>query len=397
MTTVLGLMSGTSLDGIDVAVVDLEPAGPVLRGGLRHADTVAWPDDLGSRLAAVLGGASSDVATWCRLHTALGQALGEVAACAMTVVGEVDLVVSHGHTLHHDVVDGAVAGTLQVGQPAAIAEATGCPVVADLRARDVAAGGQGAPLVARVDELLLAGHRDPVAALNLGGIANVTVVAPGADTVAFDVGPGNVLLDLAVSRATDGRESFDRDGRLAARGSVHGELRARLLADDHLARTAPKTTGRERYDAGFLDAAVAGFDLDVEDLLATLVDVVAASVVADLVAHRVTRAWAGGGGVANRALWDALVRRGDAAGIAVAPIDELGLPADAREAIAFAVLGWLTWHGLAGNVSAATGAAGPRVLGSVTPGAGPLCPPAPVEAPERLVMSVVPARAAVPR
>ena len=178
----------------------------------------------------------------CRLDTRIGQAFAEVAVAAIEHVGPVDLIVSHGQTLYHWVEDGTVKGTLQLGQPAWIAERTHVPVVSDLRPRDVAAGGQGAPLVSLLDTLLLAGRDGRPAALNLGGIANLTV-----PPLAFDTGPGNALLDRA-ARQLAGRP-YDDDGALAAAGPVVPELLDRLLADPYYARPAPKSTGPEHFDA----------------------------------------------------------------------------------------------------------------------------------------------------
>lgn len=386
-TRVAGVMTGTSVDGIDVAVVDIDASTPEWLVDLRHAETTAFPDGLEDAIKAVLPPATSDVGTWCDLHARLGAAVGEVVGRIADHVDGVDLVVSHGQTVFHDVVDGRVRATLQIGQPAEVAERTGLPVISDLRARDVAAGGQGAPLVARFDELVLAGRDRAVAAVNLGGIANVTVVSADHPTVAFDSGPANVLSDLAVQRNGSPGSRFDRDGRLATGGTVLPELRGRLAADPYLAQPPPKTTGRERYNLAFLDAAVDGLgDLELPDLLATLVDVAAGSVARDLAAHHATRAWVSGGGVHNIALWNGLVSAAGTQGIDIRRCDDLGVPTDTKEAIAFAVLGLCSWGGCPGNVAGATGAAGPRVLGSLTPGAAGWGGPGPLATPRTLRM-----------
>ena len=244
-------MSGTSADGIDAAAADLRLDGELLE--LVPLGALAAPLPAGYRelVRAVLPPASTTAEAVCRLDTAAGRAFAEVAARAVAELcgGRADLVVSHGQTVHHWVDGGpgisTVHGTLQLGQPAWIAERTGLPVVADLRPRDVAAGGQGAPLVSAIDVLLLAGRPGPAAALNLGGIANVTVVAPGRDPVAFDTGPANALLDAAVLDRTGA--THDVDGALAARGHVHEPLLARLLAEPYYALPPPRTTGRELF------------------------------------------------------------------------------------------------------------------------------------------------------
>lgn len=382
---VFGLVSGTSVDGVDLAAAEFALVGDTLQLRRIGAETRPWPDRLRERVLAALGTATTTAAEICRLDHDLGAALGEIAAGAVDRYGPVDLVASHGQTLHHDVAeDGTVRATLQVGQPAQLAERTGLPVVADFRVRDVAAGGQGAPLVSILDELLLTGVDDgPVAALNLGGIANLTVVRPDGPTLAFDCGPANALLDLATARAT-GRP-YDPDGVRTARGTVDQALLSVLLADPYLAAAPPKSTGKERYHAGFLDAALALAPVPrLDDLLATLAAQTAAAVAADADRYRVARVWVSGGGVHNAGLMAALRRRLPA----LATTDELGLPVDAKEAYAFAVLGWLSWHGLPGTVPSCTGAAGPRILGALTPGAGPLRLPPPLPTPPRRVVVV---------
>lgn len=379
---VVGLISGTSVDGIDVAAARLWRGGDQLVLAPLGARSVAFEPGLRDRVQAALPPATSSAEELCRLDADLGRAFAQAAVTGVDQLagGRADLLVSHGQTMYHDVVDGQVRGTLQLGQPAFVAERTGLPVVSDLRARDVAAGGQGAPLVSVLDELLLSGARTPVAALNLGGIANLTIVRPDASTLAFDCGPANALLDVAVRRATGGRVSYDEDGRRAAAGRVDAALLRALLADPYLQRPPPKSTGRERYHAGYLDRMLTSAPVDsIDDQLATLVEAVAVIVARDAAGHGVTRVYVSGGGMHNATLLGALARRLAAEGVALDTIDDLGLPGDAKEAYAFAVLGWLTWHGLTGTVPSCTGAVGPRVLGSITPGSRPLRLPDPDE------------------
>ncbi|GGI08418.1 anhydro-N-acetylmuramic acid kinase [Egicoccus halophilus] len=388
---VVGMMSGTSVDGVDVAVVDVDAVDGGERLVLRRVAEATVPFDpaLRQRVLDVLPGSTAahrpDVGELCRLDADLGRALAAAARQAVTELadGAADLLVSHGQSVHHEVVDGRVLATLQLGQPAEIAEATGLPVVSDLRTRDVAAGGQGAPLVSLLDQLVLADTTAPVAALNLGGIANLTVVAPDRPTVAFDAGPANALLDAAVRTATDGREHHDPGGRRTAVGRVDEALLAVLLDDPFLAAPAPKSTGKERYHAGYLDRALAAAPVDrLEDRLATLAEAVAVAVADHAARHAVRRVVGSGGGVHNAGLVAALRRRLAAMGATWDTSDTLGLPVDGKEAIAFALLGWLSWHGLPGTVASCTGAAGPRVLGSLTPGADPLrLPASPAAAP----------------
>lgn len=393
---VLGLMSGTSVDGVDAAVAELTAAGDTLQLTRIGELTLPWPAGLRERVVGAQArgsrGEAGSPAVVARLDRDLGAALGNIAAEALTRLGPVALIASHGQTVSHEVTaDRRVRSTLQLGSPAELAERTGLPVVADFRVRDVAAGGQGAPLVSMLDELLLAGvaatAAGPVAALNLGGIANLTVVRPGAPTVAFDCGPGNALLDAAAARATG--HSYDAAGRLTARGAVDPALLAVLCDDPYLAAPPPKSTGKERYHAGYLDAALAAAPVAAaEDLLATLAAFTAAAVAGDAARYQVRRVYASGGGVHNAGLMSALRQRLGEARAELTTTDELGMPPDAKEAYAFAVLGWLTWHGLAGNVPSCTGAAGARVLGTLTPGAGPLRLPVPLPAaPRRVALS----------
>jgi anhydro-N-acetylmuramic acid kinase len=273
----------------------------------------------------------------------------------------------------HWVEDGHARGTLQLGRPAWIAERTGLPVVSDLRARDVAAGGQGAPLASTLDRLwlrdLAAASGKPAVALNIGGIANITIVHPDGHAIAYDTGPGNALLDLAAFRTT-GRRS-DVDGGLAASGQIRQELLSRLLAEPYYSAEPPKSTGKELFHADYLDAALDGLTVEPEDLLATLTELTARTI-----AEACTGAGtvvASGGGVENPVLMRTL--GGHLAGTRLVTSDELGLPRGAKEAYLTALLGWLTWHGIPANVPGATGASGPRLLGSITPGSTPLALP----------------------
>ena len=280
----------------------------------------------------------------------------------------VDLIVSHGQTIFHWVDDeGRARGTLQVGQPAWIAEATGIPVVADLRARDIAAGGHGAPLASTLDELLLAGSAETAGALNLGGIANITVVAADVPTIAFDIGPANALIDAAVSAATGGAEAFDADGAHARRGRVHAELLERLLAEPYYRQPPPKSTGKELFHGAYLDRHVAASGaVDADDVVATVTALTAITVADVCRQFGVGRLVVSGGGVENPALMERLGV--ELPGIAITRIDEYGIPSAAKEAYLFALIGFLTLHHLPGNVASATGATGPAVLGCLLPG-----------------------------
>ncbi|RKT57072.1 anhydro-N-acetylmuramic acid kinase [Saccharothrix australiensis] len=356
---VIGLISGTSMDAIDVAVGDFTLDGPVVvLTPVAHGEHPFPPE---------LRAPPADARDLCVLDTRLGQAFAEAARPHAA-----DLVASLGQTAHHWVADGRCLGTLQVGAPAWIAEATGLPVVADFRVRDVAAGGHGAPLASTLDALWLAELPGAVA-LNVGGIANITRITPDG-VLACDTGPGNALMDAAMTALSGGLRTHDVDGEFAARGHVHAELLDRLLADPYYARPAPKSTGKEHFDRAYLDRVTDGLVMPAEDLLATLTELTARTV-ADACAGAST-VIGSGGGMRNPVLVDSLRRRVD-----LRRSDDLGLPADGKEAYLAALLGFLTWHGLPANVPAATGATGPRLLGSITPGRAPLRLPEPAGAP----------------
>ncbi|MDX3071041.1 anhydro-N-acetylmuramic acid kinase [Streptomyces sp. MI02-7b] len=391
---VIGLMSGTSYDAIEVAAADLTLDGDtlVLRP-LGHL-SVPYPDGLRDLIAATLPPAATTTQDICALDTGIGQAFAGAAGRALRELcdGAADLVVSHGQTMHHWVEDGTVRGTLQLGQPAWIAEATGLPVVSDLRSRDVAAGGQGAPLVGMTDALLLRALPGTPAALNLGGIANVTVVAPGAEPLAFDTGPANALLDAAVRHFTGGAAAYDEDGRRAAAGRTVPELLSLLLDDPYYRRPAPKSTGKELFHLPYLLRALDALPAPgpgPDDVLATLTRLTAVTVADACRAHGVTELVVSGGGVRNPVLTGMIGE--ELPGVPLRPSDDLGLPSDAKEALAFAVLGFLTVHGLPGALPSGTGARRATLLGSITPGLSPLRLPEPAERVPRLLRITGPA------
>lgn len=386
---VIGLMSGTSYDAIEAAAADLAlDDDTLLLRPLGHL-SVPYPEELRDRVAAALPPAHTTTGAVCALDTGIGQAFAGAAGRALRdlCAGTADLVVSHGQTMYHWVEDGMVRGTLQLGQPAWIAEATGLPVVSDLRSRDVAAGGQGAPLVALTDALLLSGLPGTPAALNLGGIANMTVLAPGAEPLAFDTGPANALLDAAVHHFTDGAAAYDEDGRRAAAGRVSPALLRVLLDDPYYRRPAPKSTGKEHFHLPYLRRALDTVPVPATaDVLATLTRLTAVTVADACRAHGVTRLVVSGGGTRNPVLMRMLAE--ELPGVPLGPSDDLGLPSAAKEALAFAVLGFLTAHGLPGALPSGTGARRATVLGSITPGRSPLRLPEPAARPPRLLRIV---------
>jgi anhydro-N-acetylmuramic acid kinase len=384
---VLGLSSGTSHDGIDAALVEFTSDGPMLRARLLRHGTTAYTPRLREAIRAALPPAKVDLGDVCRLDTHIGQ---EFAAVAAEYADEAELVCSHGQTMYHWADGDGVHGTLQLGQPAWIAERTGLPVVADVRARDVAAGGQGAPLVAILDRLLLAGMPGRPGALNIGGIANLTVPAgspserseaPGAGPadavpVAYDTGPGNALLDAA-ALALHG-VAYDVNGELAARGTVLPDLLEELLAEPYYRRRPPKSTGKELFHPGYLDGRLDG--QNPEDVLATLTELTVITIGAEVRRHELDSVVVSGGGARNGFLMrrlGALIRPAR-----LTTSDALGVPVDGKEAVLFALIGWLTVHGLAGTIPVCTGARTASVLGSVV---GPFAPRM-ATMPDRLVV-----------
>jgi anhydro-N-acetylmuramic acid kinase len=385
---VVGMISGTSMDGIDVAAAELTMHDDAVELRPLGARSIPYEPSLRADLAAVLPPATTTAAEVCRLDTVVGLAFAEAAEVAIAELAgaTADLVVSHGQTIFHWVDDeGRARGTLQIGQPAWIAETTGVPVVADLRARDIAAGGHGAPLAGLFDQLLLAGSADTTAALNLGGIANLTIVDPSAETLAFDTGPASALIDAVVEHISGGAERYDRDGARAHRGRVDGDLLDQLLGEPYYRRPPPKSTGKELFNLPYLIERVGDRAIGDDDLVATVTALTAATVADACRDHGVRRLVVSGGGAANPSLMEMLA--GELPGTSITTIDELGIPADAKEAYFFALLGFLTVHQLAGNLPSATGASRPVVLGCVLPGRSgfPRCEPVSAP-PSRLVV-----------
>jgi anhydro-N-acetylmuramic acid kinase len=381
---VIGLMSGTSADGVDAALVEITPGGdrPALR--VVAWETLAYPAGLRQRILAVAsGGTTAEV---CHLDAYLGELFAEaavqVARNAGVPLAEVDLIGSHGQTIHHLPAarpEGAhvVRSSLQIGEPAVIAERTGVTTIADFRPRDLAAGGEGAPLTPIVHHALFARSDRGRVILNLGGIANVTVLPAGSPSSAvtgFDTGPGNVLIDEFVRVTGLSPMGYDEDGRLAAAGQVRPDLLRDLLVHPFIRRGPPKSTGRETFGPAFVDefrrrlrAAGAGD----RDGLATLTALTVEAVVRNLRDFvfpkvEVREVVVTGGGARNafmmRRLSEALPE------CTVASSDDIGFPGRALEAVAFAWLAYLTATGQPGNLPAVTGARGARVLGSIVPG-----------------------------
>lgn len=387
---VVGLMSGTSADGIDAVLAEITGTGGPPQMRQLAFETVPWPvreRDLIGKLIAGQGGTRA----LCRAGFLLGEQFAKAVLRVVKASGlgieEVDLIGSHGQTVWHDVAaDGAVHSTLQIGEAAVIAERTGITTVADFRVADVAAGGQGAPLIPIFDRLFL---RPPPslggcrAVQNIGGIGNVTFLPPAgsdASIKAFDTGPGNVLIDWAAARATEGALQFDKDGELAARGRCDDKLIERWLENPYYQQPPPKSTGRELFSSGLaekyrLEAAEAG--LSMADFTATVTELTAASIgesyrrFAPLPVKEVVVC---GGGARNPVLMDRIesqvtLRCGrDVSLLRYGELDEVPGDEESKEALGFALLAWLAVYGEGGNVPESTGARGVRVLGKISPG-----------------------------
>ncbi len=377
---VAGLISGTSVDGIDVAIVRISGAGARTRLRLEAFQTAPYPPRVRRALLASCNATRISVAEISQLNFLVGELFGRavVKTCAWARIPlrSLDLIGSHGQTIYHqgratDAHGFRLASTLQIGEPAMIAERTGVTTVANFRVADMAAGGLGAPLAPFLDYILYRHPRRGRAALNIGGIANVTLIPPGAtpaDVVALDTGPGNMVLDALVERFTGGRRHFDRGGRMAARGRVHELLLRRLLRHPFFGQPAPRTAGREQFGREFVAALLRGMrreKLSPQDLMATTTALTADSIAAAI--RRFARGpihdlVVSGGGLHNHFLMERLAA---ALPVRVMTAEDFGIPGDAKEAILFAVLACHTIRKIPANVPSATGAKHPAILGKL--------------------------------
>lgn len=372
----IGLMSGSSCDGIDAALVRFKSTGDQLRTKLIDHRTMRFPPTIRDRLLKSTAN-SDDIAG---LDFILGQLFAEAAKSVIESAKQlpepiaVDFIASHGHTvMHAPPRNGSEAhGTLQIGNPSVLSRMTGLPVASNFRPRDIAAGGQGAPLTAYADWILFRQQDEPVACLNIGGIANVTIATPDlGDVIAFDTGPGNMPIDGAIRHLTNGRLQFDKNGRRAARGKTIGSMLDQLLEHPYFDQVPPKSTGREEFgfDAYLAQVIASDHDHTADDVVATVTEAVATSIVEALErfvlpTYSTKRMVVSGGGAHNRSLLR-LLQEG-LPEINVYTSDGAGLPGDAREAIAFAILGNELFCGTPSNVPTATGASKRVVQGSLT-------------------------------
>ncbi len=363
----IGVMSGTSLDGIDAALVDVRPQDNGYDARVLRFATLPFPDGLREDLLSLMPPNAAHAGDFARVHQELGLAF---ASAAEHVRGDasIDYVASHGQTIFHD---GQTHRTWQIGDPFILRERLGVSICYDFRSGDTASSGHGAPLVPYVDWLLLRSNKEPRVVVNIGGIANVTSLPPAAqreEVLAFDAGPGVMLLDAFIHERTDGARSYDHDGQLASRGVVQTHALAAMLGHPYFSRPAPKTTGREQFGEEFrstYDAVLRR--LTLEDGCATLA-ALTATVLTDAI-HRyapgATRVICSGGGIHHAPLMQMLQERlGD---MSVETTLAFGIDPDAKEALAFAVLGYETLRGRAANIPGATGAQRAVPLGAIAP------------------------------
>lgn len=370
---VAGMMSGTSADAVDVAVCEFRPGGAPgeLLGRLVAYREEPFPSALREHLDRLWGEGSGRLDDLTELNVELGEVF---AGAVERVIGEEsvtppDLIASHGQTIYHLAEPGRRRATLQMGEAAAIAARTGITVAADFRAADIAAGGEGAPLVPFFDALVFGGESNR-ALQNIGGIANVTFLVPGREAHAFDTGPGNAPLDAA-ARTLSG-QPFDRDGQRAAAGRVDEPLLSALLEDSYFHMPPPKSTGRERFGDVFAAGVIAqGKDrgLSPDDIIATLTALTAESIARayrDFGPPGLEEVILSGGGARNRTLVDML--RARLPHVRMRPMEDVGIPANAKEAMAFALLGHEALVGRPANLPGCTGASRQVILGKIIPG-----------------------------
>lgn len=379
---VIGLMSGTSGDGIDAALCEITGEPAHIQARIILGITQPYEADFQQRILDACLPQKSSVDLLCQLNVDLGEQFARVTLQLIEKAGlnpsDIDLLSSHGQSVWHNVLpDGRASSTFQITEAAVLAERTGITTISNLRARDIAAGGQGAPLTSYVDWLLLR-HPDHWRAVqNIGGIGNVTFLpplsAPESTPLSFDTGPGNVLIDAAAKYLSEGKLTYDHDGRMAEQGKVDEEWLAELLRHPYFAQGLPKTTGRELFGTEMALQLVGkgrNRNLSANDILATLTMLTARSI-ADAYTRYAPRpiqeVILGGGGTRNPVLVRMLQSL-----LSPAPVhthEEVGLDSDLKEGLVFAVLGYETWHGRPSTLPAMTGASHPVVLGQITPGA----------------------------
>lgn len=373
--TVIGLMSGTSADGVDVALVEISGSGLTTAIALKAFETIPYTPEIRARIFDLFDVETARVDEICEMNFVLGRLFAESTLTVLEKSGvspsHVDLIGSHGQTIHH-MPSASTPATLQIGEPAVIAHETGIPTIADFRVADIAAGGEGAPLIAYPDYLLFHSPTQTIGLLNIGGIANLTVLPAGKGIEAVhasDTGPGNMILDACVEKITDGDKHFDDNGELARQGTVCKDLLENWLTHPFLALTPPKTTGREMFGTTFADECLQQIHthgISDNDGLATLTALTVESIsryYTNFVACNspIDILYVSGGGAQNPLIMEGLAEKFNP--ISVVDVAERGFAGDAKEAIGFAILANEAVHGNFANVPNATGATCRKVLG----------------------------------
>ena len=387
--TVAGIMSGTSGDGIDIALARIEPRtnkrGNTLRLRLLAHEAFPFPKSLRTAVLAAQDAKSTSTAELARLNWRLGLAYADAVEAVQEIYGvEIDLIGCHGQTIYHQAKPERYCGesfacTWQIGEPSVIATRLQIPVVSNFRPADMVMGGQGAPLVPLLDYVVFADARIARVLQNIGGIGNLTAIPAGAganEAMAFDTGPGNMVLDTLMQKLYG--KPYDRDGRTAARGKVLTKVVAAALKQPFFRKSPPRSAGREQFGTAFAEDFLAHCCKaggDEADVIATATALTAESIArsyAEFVQPKMDAAPVeyilSGGGVRNVAMVKMLRERLEPMGCKLFASDEAGMPAEAKEAAAFALLAYCTYYGLPGNLPSATGAAAPLVLGTISHG-----------------------------
>ena len=380
---VAGIMSGTSADGIDVALVRITSASPRPRLKLLAHHAAPYPPALRRAVLAAMNAPEISTAELARLNWRLGIAYAEAVRAALKKHPvKLDLIGCHGQTIYHQSKPASYLGrpiacTWQIGEPALIASAIGVPVVSNFRPADMAAGGEGAPLVPLLDYTLFAHPKRARILQNIGGIGNLTAIPAGAsakDLLAFDTGPGNMVIDAFAAQLFG--KKYDRNGAIAARGRVLTQVLKPLLREPYFRKAPPKSAGREQFGSEFALAFLRACKQsggNSEDAISTATALTAESIalacerfVVSLMGNSPADFIVSGGGSRNTTLMNVLRDRLLPRGFRVTTSDQAGIPSQAKEAVAFALLAWQTWHRLPGNIPAATGASRPAILGEIT-------------------------------
>ena len=374
----VGLMSGTSLDGIDAALVEINGQGKNTKVNLIEFMTLSLPSDVKEEIKVACSEEKSSVDLICSLNFKLGylfaNAVKKVCEKASIDVEKLDFIASHGQTIYHlpKNRDNLVSSTLQIGEPAVISYETGVKVISNFRVMDMASGGEGAPLVPYSEYVLYGSEEENVALQNIGGIGNVTVIPKGGDIdriFAFDTGPGNMIIDEVCLRLFN--LGYDEDGKIAATGKIQEDMLEDLMSHPYIYSIPPKTTGREDFGQQFVDKLLKKYcGRNSEDILSTITMFTAKSIAENykkfiLDKVKLNKVVIGGGGAHNKTLLAYL--REELPNINVLTQDDIGLSSDAKEAVAFVILGNETLHSSFSNVPSATGAREKVILGNITP------------------------------